>query len=55
LPDTSEQLVDLVADIARYLEFLPWCVGARIPARAGNRVKADLAIGFTVKDSASVV
>ncbi|MGB8843346.1 MAG: type II toxin-antitoxin system RatA family toxin [Aliidongia sp.] len=46
LPYTPEQLFDLVADIERYPEFLPWCVGARIRARDGNQVKADLAIGF---------
>ena len=46
LPYTPEQLFDLVADIERYPEFLPWCVGARIRERHGNLVKADLAIGF---------
>jgi coenzyme Q-binding protein COQ10 len=46
LPYTPEQLFDLVADIERYPDFLPWCVGARIRARDGNQVKADLAIGF---------
>ena len=30
LPYTPEQLFALVADIERYPEFLPWCVGARI-------------------------
>ena len=46
LPYTPEQLFDLVADIERYPEFLPWCVGARIRERGDNRIKADLAIGF---------
>jgi coenzyme Q-binding protein COQ10 len=46
LPYTPEQLFDLVADIERYPEFLPWCVGARIRARDRNEIKADLAIGF---------
>jgi coenzyme Q-binding protein COQ10 len=27
---TPEQLYDLVADIGRYPQFLPWCVGARV-------------------------
>ena len=27
---TPEQLFDLVADVRRYPEFLPWCVGARV-------------------------
>ena len=33
LPYTPEQLFALVADIERYPEFLPWCVGARIRER----------------------
>jgi coenzyme Q-binding protein COQ10 len=46
LPYTPEQLFDLVADIERYPEFLPWCVGARIKSRKGNELVADLVIGF---------
>lgn len=48
LPYTPEQLFDLVADIERYPEFLPWCVAARIRSRSESEVKADLAIGFKV-------
>jgi len=46
LPYTPEQLFDLVADVERYPEFLPWCVGARIRSREGNELTADLVIGF---------
>lgn len=46
LPYTPEQLFDLVADIERYPEFLPWCVGARIKSRQENEIAADLVIGF---------
>jgi coenzyme Q-binding protein COQ10 len=46
LPYTPEQLFDLVADIERYPEFLPWCVGARIKERRPDLVVADLIIGF---------
>jgi coenzyme Q-binding protein COQ10 len=48
LPYTPEQLFALVADIERYPEFLPWCVGARIKRREANLVVADLIIGFRV-------
>src|SRR5271156_5538748 len=48
LPYTPEQLFDLVADIERYPEFLPWCLGARIRDRQGDEITADLAIGFKV-------
>jgi len=46
LPYTAEQLFDLVADVERYPEFLPWCVGARIRERKDNTIVADLLIGF---------
>ena len=46
LPYTPEQLFALVADIERYPEFLPWCVGARIKERQPDLIVADLIIGF---------
>lgn len=46
LPYTPEQLFDLVADIERYPEFLPWCIGARIRRREGRVLYADLVIGY---------
>lgn len=46
LPYTPEQLFALVADIERYPEFLPWCVGARIKKRQTDLIVADLIIGF---------
>jgi coenzyme Q-binding protein COQ10 len=46
LPYTPEQLFDLVAEVERYPEFLPWCLAARIRSREGNTITADLLIGF---------
>ena len=46
LPYTAEQLFDLVADVERYPEFLPWCLGARIRERQADVIVADLLIGF---------
>lgn len=46
LPYKPEQLFDLVADVDKYPEFLPWCVGARINSRKDNVIMADLVIGF---------
>ncbi len=46
LPYTPEQVFDLVADIERYPEFLPWCVGARIRERRDNVILGDLLIGW---------
>ncbi|MFO1158013.1 MAG: type II toxin-antitoxin system RatA family toxin [Reyranellaceae bacterium] len=41
-----EQLFDLVADVPRYPEFLPWCVAARVRSRKEQVEIAELAIGF---------
>jgi coenzyme Q-binding protein COQ10 len=46
LPYTVDQMFDLVADVARYPEFLPWCVGARIREQTDEMLLADLMIGF---------
>ena len=46
VPYRPDQLFDLVADIGRYPEFLPWCVGARVRSRTETEEVADLTIGF---------
>lgn len=46
LPYRPDQMFALVADIQRYPDFLPWCVGARIRSRDNRRIVADLMIGF---------
>ena len=46
LPYSDEQLFELVADVRRYPEFLPWCVGARVISRTETELVADLTIGF---------
>jgi coenzyme Q-binding protein COQ10 len=46
VPYRPDQLFDLVADVGRYPEFLPWCVGARVRSRTETGVVADLTIGF---------
>jgi len=46
LPYTPDQMFDLVADVERYPEFLPWCVGLRVRERAENVILADLMVGF---------
>ncbi len=48
LPYTQQQLFDLVADIEKYPEFLPWCIGSRIRSKHGNEIVADLMIGFKI-------
>ena len=46
LPYTPEQLFDLVADVARYDEFLPWVVAVRIRSSSERETIADLIVGF---------
>lgn len=47
LPFSPQQMFDLVADVARYPEFLPWCTAARVRRKEGPNVEVDeLAIGF---------
>jgi coenzyme Q-binding protein COQ10 len=46
LPYPPDKLFDLVADVERYPEFLPWCIGCRIRRREGAEIYADLIVGF---------
>lgn len=39
-------MFDLVADIGRYAEFLPWVQAMRIRSHEGNVVTADMVVGF---------
>lgn len=52
LPYTAQQMYDLVADVASYPEFLPWCAAARIRSREDRGdhevMEADLVISFKV-------
>jgi coenzyme Q-binding protein COQ10 len=46
LPYTPEQLFDLVADVGRYQEFLPWVAATRIRSQSETEMVADLIVGF---------
>jgi coenzyme Q-binding protein COQ10 len=46
LPYSQDKLFELVADVERYPEFLPWCVGCRVTRREGDTLYADLIVGF---------
>lgn len=52
LPYTPQQMYDLVADVARYPEFLPWTAAARIRSVTDHDdhsvMLADLVISFKV-------
>jgi len=46
LPYSQEQMFDLVADVARYPEFLPWVVATRIRSDSETEMVADMLVGF---------
>jgi len=43
---SAEQMFALVADIAAYPRFLPWCGGSRIVSTDGSQVTAEIDINF---------
>lgn len=46
LPYSPAQMFDLVADVARYAEFLPWVVAVRVRSDNETEMVADLIVGF---------
>ncbi|HVY13478.1 MAG TPA: type II toxin-antitoxin system RatA family toxin [Alphaproteobacteria bacterium] len=48
LPYTPRQMFELVADVAKYHEFLPWCAGSRVNWRKENVLNADVDIGYKI-------
>ncbi|NQZ13961.1 MAG: type II toxin-antitoxin system RatA family toxin [Alphaproteobacteria bacterium] len=49
LPYTRQQMFDLVADVAKYKEFAPWCVASRVNKwESDNVFLADLVVGYKV-------
>lgn len=58
LPYSAKQIFDLVMDIEKYPQFLPWCLASKITKNhTENHLEADLVInfkGFTQKYSSDV-
>ncbi len=58
LPYTAKQMFDLVLDVEKYPQFLPWCLAAKITKHFNEKhFEADLAInfkGFSQKYSSDV-
>ncbi len=46
LPYGAEAMYDLVADVARYHEFLPWVTAVRIRSDSETEMIADMIVGF---------
>ena len=49
IPCKKEQLVEMVLDIEKYPEFVPWCLSSKIYEKLENNdtieIKADLTVG----------
>src|SRR5258707_3051061 len=45
---TVRQLFDLVADVGRYPEFVPWVVAVEIPRHEGQSLWVDMTIGTSL-------
>ena len=45
-PYSPQQLFDLVINIEKYPEFLPWCRASRILERSNNKLMAELIVSF---------
>jgi coenzyme Q-binding protein COQ10 len=43
---SPQQIFELVADVARYAEFLPWCRASRVLERNGNEFLGELVISY---------
>lgn len=44
---SAEEMYDLVADVKRYPEFLPWVVATRIKSDSETEMVADMMVGFS--------
>lgn len=45
-PHTASEMQDMIVDVAKYPDFLPWCMGARLYKVEEGNFHADLIIGF---------
>ncbi len=48
LPYTPEQMFDLVVDVQKYPEFLPWCISSKITKKESGTFWADVVIGYKI-------
>jgi coenzyme Q-binding protein COQ10 len=46
LPYSCEQMFDMVADVSRYAEFLPWVTAIRVRSNSETEMVADMIVGF---------
>lgn len=46
VPYSAESMYRLVADVASYPEFLPWCTGATVRTQTATELEASIGIGL---------
>ncbi|VFR23660.1 Putative oligoketide cyclase/lipid transport protein, similarity with yeast ubiquinone-binding protein YOL008W [plant metagenome] len=46
VPHSAAQMFDLVADVEKYPEFMPWCGGAEVQSRDDAGMQASITIAF---------
>lgn len=46
VPYSAARMFDLVADVERYPEFMPWCGGAEVQSRDEQGMQASIQISF---------
>jgi ribosome-associated toxin RatA of RatAB toxin-antitoxin module len=46
VPFSAAQMFDLVAEVDKYPEFMPWCGGADVLSRTDNSMQASITISF---------
>ncbi len=46
MPYSAAQMFDLVADVGRYGEFLPWVMATRVRSDSDTEMVADMLVGF---------
>lgn len=46
MPYSAKQMYDLVADVSRYGEFLPWVIATRVREDSETEMVADMLVGF---------
>ncbi|MCW0206923.1 type II toxin-antitoxin system RatA family toxin [Achromobacter veterisilvae] len=46
VPYSAAQMFDLVADVEKYPEFMPWCGGAEVQSRNEHGMQASILISF---------
>ena len=45
---SPDKMFELVADVEKYPEFLPWCIASRVIEKENSKIIADLMIGFQI-------